>query len=331
MIVNTNLNDNMYKKLNRFLLFYIIYVAILSFSLRNIHASDATFNPIDTPIFVLQKDGKTIYLLGTKHAARLDAVLNSNVIETLSQSNVLMIEHAIENTPLLFTDQQKQATDQDSLEAALASNGDKEAAIKQFLAKLKGKNIFTNFNVKQANFDYTQLLKYKPWVADLIISVNLGLKAMTQNNGGMEFDLIQKMQSKTQYLETTQEIYDIMDQNKEGNDKYIERIYNSLIIFQPSSVNLKKYLDMIRYNFNGLSNPPLPPMAIQQRNLLWLPKIMEVFGGLGQGQSMVIAVGFGHLCGENGLLPLLAGKGFTVLAMNKSGQIVEIPATRKFY
>lgn len=309
--------------------FYMIIFIFIFLNIKNIYASEThEFNFNDPPIYVLKKDNKIIYLLGTIHAARLDQALSQPVRTLLANASLLMIEHPITNTPYAFSAIEKLGDTHDSLKAALVGVGDDEIIVPLTLKKLTElkEPLFTNINQTQ-EFDFEQLLNYKLWVADLLLAVDLNLKAMTQNGGGMELDLISAVKGQMKPLETSKEIYEIMNQNKEEKNIYIQRIAATLKMLQ--RLNMRTYLKMNEYNFAGIANMPSHPPAVGKRNILWMPKIMSAFATLGQHQTMVIAVGTGHLSGNEGLLTLLSNQGFTISALNSLAQEVHPPA--KFY
>lgn len=58
-----------------------------------------------------------------------------------------------------------------------------------------------------------------------------------------------------------------------------------------------------------------------RRNLKWLGKIIGYHKHY--SQEMIIAVGYDHLFGKNGILSLLAHEGFTLKRMNTTGSFIE--------
>ena len=59
---------------------------------------------------------------------------------------------------------------------------------------------------------------------------------------------------------------------------------------------------------------------MRARNAKWLDHLIEYH--IEHSKKMVVAVGFAHLFGQNGLLKLLSHKGFTLKRMNSAGDFI---------
>lgn len=70
----------------------------------------------------------------------------------------------------------------------------------------------------------------------------------------------------------------------------------------------KQDLDALTASFMDEENSKLKDKLIDKRNHKWIPAIME----LTKNKSCFIAVGAGHLGGENGIIQLLKNQGYTV-------------------
>ena len=80
-------------------------------------------------------------------------------------------------------------------------------------------------------------------------------------------------------------------------------------VMDTSRVALRDTLDMDRAEFDAVFDDMLDSL-LTQRNLKWMTVLDKT-----RADNIVVAVGAGHLSGENGVLNLLAQRGYTLTRM----------------
>lgn len=260
------------------------------------------------PLWKVTSKYGTVYLLGSVHLLKhSDYPLDERIGKALQDSEVAVFE----------LDFQESATEESrGLLSRYSTFGDKQT-LKGSLSADTYKKMADILSAR--SMDISRAEKLKPWYMATIITVtelqSLGFKP----EFGVDAHMYTKaltMGKEIQALETLE---------------YQLGIFNSMSISDQEAFvrQTLKELDTLRLEFpvivkawkNGDTKGLLRLLEsckdfqetcdriIDQRNLHWMPRIEGI---LKSGRSAIIIAGAGHMVGENGLLRLLANKGYKV-------------------
>lgn len=264
--------------------------------------------PIDIPLFVLKKDNRVSYLLGTAHDIPLEALP--------------LPYHTILKTIQTFigeSEPRQILTEQVLLELGLITTLEGEG-FKQLSEKAQRvlKEKFGLF-LSGRNCPPISAARIEPGFAHLICE-------FSEQSGGMDEQLETLFALKRHGLEKRQEQIFFTEKNKISLDHLEWELINGYAegISYPEEdmLSYSNYLmGSIIYDFSFIrenSEDESDEMMNTSRNLLWMPKILKYLQEL--DSPALIAVGAGHLVGEKGLLNLLFEAGFELSVLNAKGE-----------
>lgn len=255
---------------------------------------------------------KPSYLFGTIHAIPAkDYFLGKNVEKKLKTTEQLVLEMDLDKVDLNKLAQLSLLPKNVSIfDFVSQANYDK---ILQFAVDSLGVNEYT-FEKAYA--------KMKPFYLEQMVMMSLiGNDKMMYEDEFMQ--LVKDKHIPIIGLETLDEQLGLIDSIplQEQYNAFVESILhydNQLKQYQDlveayKEQNLDKLLQMFDLEY-GDENAAYKSILLDQRNANWIDKIMSLIND----KSCFIAVGAGHLPGQNGLIALLKAKGFTVepIALN---------------
>ena len=297
-------------------LYFLVILFLMNCQLINVNAAEQFSLNENPPLFLMEnpKTGKKIYLLGTVHTAIFKEALGDHISRLLQETvfDQVMIEHELKNIAYDFLNKNPDHKIDEELKKT-----DQWHILTSRLQSLKSKGIklfLTSDN--EVDFDFGKLCNEPFWLINLILSVDLNLRIMNKFNTGMEkyiINSLSKDRNILSYLETPDEIYSIMSKYHGQDHEYMD---NNLAVSDTISSSLvkrkfdpyfKTHTNLKNYNITGLLSHSSHPESVIQRNLLWLEKIKVQ---MEKHNTVLIAVGFGHLTGSHGLLKLMHDQGF---------------------
>ena len=287
--------------------------------------SDPSLSPLDisetgipnTFLWKIEKSGLPVsYLLGTVHLGKTGAVLPEHVLESFTQTEVLMTEASLDD-PLAMQTLMSVMFD---LTAPLSTKVGKKRF--ELLSKALAAEGMMPQNVEQL----------QPWAAVMMLMYNRpeGYSPLS----GVDMLLTNKAnETKKSKLALESALDQIKLFTELPEDKLLSLMDGSLIHAEEAKKQSQKMLDLYERNqanalfkltededFN-LQNLPsaerdfwrkwLYQDLLINRTAKWLPIIEEQL----PKQTTFIAVGTAHIYGEKGLITLLKDKGYTVSAV----------------
>lgn len=178
------------------------------------------------------------------------------------------------------------------------------------LPSLVGNPVVLNLDVSTGRLDAEDLYKYKisnifnetPWIADRILKSQLGLKRYA-TFGGFEYNIVNRFHDTRDiyFLETTEDYYNVLRENKWGKAELFKKINSTLIDLNViSRVAISQEQFNFLYNWEWVNDSPYPLDAILDlaRNKLWITNLIEkgmLERVLKTKKNVLIVVGFAHL------------------------------------
>jgi uncharacterized protein len=268
-------------------------------------------NPENTLLWKISGNGleKPSYLFGTIHMiCKDDAILSENLKTAIKNSDAVYLELDMDNMFEMLGAMTK-----------MKMRGD--TTLDDLLTAEEMKRVEAYFEKENSMLPFSMLKTYKPFLAASMLTKNAvpceGALAMEQvimeeaklqkkDIKGMEtmayqlsiFDTIPyKLQAQQllQYIDTAKTdsddkvIKELMENYKKQDLIKLEKMLNQ------SDMGIASFTDLLLYN----------------RNRNWVKKMKTLL----PGKTFVIAVGAGHLPGENGVINLLRKEGYTLTPM----------------
>ncbi len=267
--------------------------------------------------------GQPSYLFGTIHMlCEEDAVLSSNLKKVIRNADEVYFEVDLDNMMEMLMVMTKMKMNGDTSLQDLLSPSDYE----------KVKTYFSN-NAKGLTLPFSMLDKMKPFFAASTLQQGHlpceGMAVMEQvimseakqykkNIKGLETMSYQAgiLDSIPYKLQAEQLVRYIDEEEKENNDAAEETLQ---MLKAYNEQDLKKLEAMINKSDIGISS--FTELLLYKRNRNWVKKLKDLL----PAKSLLIAVGAGHLPGEEGVIELLRKEGYTVEPVdNKTGKVKEI-------
>jgi uncharacterized protein len=271
----------------------------------------AKSNPENTLLWKISGNGleKPSYLFGTIHMiCKDDAVLSDNLKSAIKSSDAVYLELDMDNMFEMLGAMTK-----------MKMRGD--TTLDDLLTAEEMKRVESYFEKENSMLTFSMLKTYKPFLAASMLTKNAvpceGAMAMEQvimeeaklqkkDINGMEtmayqlsiFDTIPyKLQAQQllQYIDTAK---------ADSDDKMMEELMENY-----KKQDLVKLEKMMNESDMGIAN--FTDLLLYNRNRNWVKKMKTLL----PGKTFVIAVGAGHLPGENGVISLLRKEGYTVTPM----------------
>jgi uncharacterized protein len=265
-------------------------------------------NPENTLLWQISGNGleKPSYLFGTIHMiCKDDAVLSDSLKAAIKQSDAVYLELDMDN---MF----------EMLGAITKMKMRGDTTLDDLLTPEEIKRVEAYFEKENSMLPFSMLKTYKPFLAASMLTKNAvpceGAMAMEQvimeeaklqkkDIKGMEtmayqlsiFDTIPyKLQAQQllQYIDTAK---------ADSDDKMLEELMENY-----KKQDLVKLEKMMNQSDMGLAN--FTELLLYNRNRNWVKKLKTLL----PGKTFVIAVGAGHLPGENGVINLLRKEGYTL-------------------
>lgn len=303
--VNETVHMNQQRRLSSaaVLLLAVGWLLVFGLSPRALPAQEKSF------LWKVSKDGKSVFLLGSIHyLKRENFPLKKNILDALDRSRKLVLE--INLNSLSTTAMQRIM-----LEKAVYRDGTKLSQnIDPETYRL------TEERASQIGIDIKVLEPMKPWFVALTMMAfklqQLGLdaelgvdrqlaeraKGKGMSTGGLEtfefqillLDQLSKREQEMMLRETVAEL--------ESLDKNIHQIVQAWLGGDSAMLEKLMLAGMREY-------PELHNKVVVERNRRWLP---EIEGMISKGENAMIVVGAAHLVGQEGVLELLRGRGYSL-------------------
>jgi len=249
---------------------------------------------------------KASYLFGTIHLmCSEDALLSDSLIQAIKNTDEVYLEVDMDNLFEMMSALSKMKMKNDTTLADLLSEDDYET-------------VRAYFEEKGGLLPFTVIEKYKPFLA---ASTMLEGSLPCEQNVAMEQLIMEQAttnRKKINGLETMNYQMSLFDSIpykvqaellvkyiKSGDDDDELKQYDELVRAYKSQ-DLNKLEELTRRSDMGIAN--FEEVLLYNRNRNWVKKLNTL---LKEG-SFTIAVGAGHLPGENGVISLLRKAGFTV-------------------
>lgn len=268
-------------------------------------------NPENTLLWQISGNGleKPSYLFGTIHMiCKDDAILSDNLKLAIKNSDAVYLELDMDNMFEMLGAMNK-----------MKMRGD--TTLDDLLTAEEMKRVEAYFEKENSMLPFSMLKTYKPFLAASMLTKNAvpceGATAMEQvimeeakkqkkDIKGMEtmayqlsiFDTIPyKLQAQQllQYIDTAK---------ADTEDKMVEELMENY-----KKQDLGKLEKMMNQSDMGIAN--FTDLLLYNRNRNWVKKLKTLL----PGKIFVIAVGAGHLPGENGVINLLRKEGYTLTPM----------------
>lgn len=247
---------------------------------------------------------KPSYLFGTMHIlCAEDALLSENLKDIIKNSDQIYFE-------LDMDDMQEMMG---ALQYLRMNDGQK---ISELLTEEEYKKVETYFKQNKFPMPMSMMNRFKPYFISSLIGENM---LTCEQKNGMEMQIMQeskKYKKEIKGLETTKfqaSIFDSIPYAKQAKDlvNYIDSIDTYKVVML-EMVDVYRQQDLER--MDSLMHKSDPGMEeymdilLFDRNRRWvgdMPKLMA-------GQTVLFAVGAGHLPGEQGVINLLRERGYLV-------------------
>jgi uncharacterized protein YbaP (TraB family) len=250
---------------------------------------------------------KPSYLYGTIHMiCKDDASLGDSLIAAIQRSDRVYFEVDMDNLMEMLTALKDFKMRNDTTLADLLSKEDYEK-VKEYMES------------KSNLLPFSKLETYKPMLASsLLMESGIGCEesvAMEQ----LIMEQAKKNSKRIEGLETMSYQASIFDSipyklqaeqllkyvNDGGSNSQVDKQFEDMIEAYKAQ-DIEKLGAFVKEDESGLGN--YEDILIYNRNRNWVQKLKAVM----PGKSLTIAVGAGHLAGENGLIKLLRKEGYTV-------------------
>ncbi len=293
------------RRVSSTVILFLAYGGLLVFGFfpRALPAQEKSF------LWKVSKEGKSAYLLGSIHyLKRENFPLKKNILDALDRSKKLVPEINLNSlsTAAIQRTMLERAVYRDG--TTLAQNIDGETYRR------------TEERASQIGIDIKVLEPMKPWFVALTMMAfklqQLGLDAEL----GVDRQLAERAKGKgmpTDGLETFEFQIRLLDQlskreqemmlretvaELESLDKNIQQIVQAWLGGDGATLERLMLAGMREY-------PELHSKVVVERNRRWLP---EIEGMIARGENAMIVVGAAHLVGQEGVLELLKGRGYSL-------------------
>lgn len=255
------------------------------------------------------------YLFGTMHlVCREDAVLTDGLIKALQQTEQVYFEVDMDNMIEMLGVLRHMKMKNDTTLADLMSMKEYEE-LKEWIDK---KNSMLPFSVLEtykpmlAASTLMELDNDCDGVAMEMVIMEEAKKLERRVNGLESMSLQMSIFDSIPYKVQAQQLLRMMDEEKKGGNKNAE--FEEMINAYRQQ-DLSRLGQMIQRTELGLSE--FEGILLTNRNVAWVNKLK----GIMANTPVTVAVGAGHLPGNNGLISLLRKQGYTVRPLtNRRGQ-----------
>ncbi len=266
---------------------------------------DAPLNTDKSLLWQISGNGlkQASYLFGTIHLIDQDRFfLGKNTLKKLQKSQELIMELDMENI--------------DVIELAKSSILEKGTTVKNYMSDsdytVLQRFMEDSIGITKYNFE-NGYAKFKPFYLEQLLFT----KYMGQRNESYEINLKKIAQDKNipvSGLETYEEQLKFLDEIP--LETQLKSLITTIKNYQTETQELEKLIQLyIHQDLPGLAKAfeeeqdrNMLEKLLDKRNKNWVPQIRELI----QEKACFFAVGAGHLGGENGIIQLLRGQGYTV-------------------
>ena len=263
-------------------------------------------NSMNTLLWKISGNGlqKPSYVFGTMHIlCEDDAALSANLKSAIKESDKIYFEIDLDNMAEVLG----------TMKFLRMNDGKK---LSELLSADEYGRVEAYFKKNPSPLPFSMMGRFKPY----FISSMIGEQMMTcEKKNGMEEQI---MKESKQYnkeikgLETIEfqaSIFDSIPYEKQAHDlvQYIDSLdnYKNVMV---EMVDVYRRQDLLRMDtLMHKSDPGMEEymdLLLYNRNRHWV----EQMPGIMNGQTILFAVGAGHLAGDQGVLNLLRKKGYTV-------------------
>lgn len=288
-----------------------ILIAIIAFFSLNFKSSAQTVQPAESNALLYKISGKGLqkpsYIYGTIHIICQNDMFGMDKINSyIDQSEQILMELDMDNV----TEMQTMAT------GAMMTDG---KTLKDLLNDEQYSKVDEMFkNIIGISVDTVKT--YRPMFLSVMISTSP--KSMgCQTPGSYELSLLQTAATKKKPIEGLETVAAQFEKiSKKSNAEQAKELYETALNPQKAIDEFKEMIGVYKSQnsenlykvIDGrLGNPEFQKVMLDERNIDWIPKIEKAISK----KSTFIAVGGGHLGGENGVINLLRKQGYTVEAI----------------
>ncbi|MFZ7944633.1 MULTISPECIES: TraB/GumN family protein [Bacillaceae] len=250
------------------------------------------------PFYKIEKNNHYMYLLGTIHIGKAEMYPFPRKIEqALAKSKFLVTETSASD--IMDKKELYLLKDDETLEDYLSDEA---------IAILKQR-------AKEYNLDYSLLQKYQFWfVMGLFLSTGFDDLSSEYGVDQKIAELAELYHLTPQYLETQNEQIEAM--RKVYTEKDADRVSKQIPTFTESKRQLEQlyteYIQGRQFNHNESVDEfekKQNKILVDDRNKIWVKKFESY---ISSGDIYFVAVGVGHLEGENGILAYFKQNGYDV-------------------
>ena len=259
-------------------------------------------------IWKVADEDTTIYLFGTVHLLKAGTDWRTDAFETVwAESDTVYFETDVSMNAQLGMQQLMNRLGMNQTGTKLSSffTEDELETVKQ--------------GARDAKLPFAMLEPMRPWLAMLIISVQQAITEGADPTAGVDYVLGEeagKLGKETRFFETNEEQINFFagfedeaaaDMLLEGiiyardNPAMFDKMTGDWLAGSP-----QKLADLI--NASMTTNPELVEVLLYNRNRDWVEELSEVMKS--ESGTFLVAVGAGHLAGENSVQDYLAEKGY---------------------
>lgn len=263
---------------------------------------------------------KPSYLFGTIHMlCKDDAVLSDNLRESIAKADEVYFEVDLDNMMEMI-----------SVMSKMKMKGD--TTLKDLLSEENYKKVKKYFEAKSTMLPFSMLETYKPMLAASLLEQSSFPCETTAMMEQVIMEEAKQYKKKIQGLETMSYQAEVLDNipyktqadqlvsyiDNEGKDTKEAKEFAEMLKAYKEQ-DLKKLEDMLLKSDPGIAN--YTEVLLYKRNRNWVEKLQELL----PKKSLLIAVGAGHLPGDQGVIKLLRKAGYTVTPVeNKKKSQLEI-------
>lgn len=245
---------------------------------------------------------KASYLFGTIHViGSMDYFLGKNTEKKIKNADELIMEIDLNKVDVLKLAQLSMLPDNKKIKDYLSEKD--YAELKKF--------VMDTLQINSYNFEESYARMKPFFLSELLFSKNMDDKVFYE----MEIKKIADEKNIPQSgLETMTEQIEFLDEIsiEDQLESILKTIRNYTAETTEFNQLVKSYIrqDLVALNksFEADEDTLIKEKMVDKRNTTWIPKLRVLM----QNKACFIAVGAGHLAGENGLINLLKKQGYTV-------------------
>lgn len=245
---------------------------------------------------------KASYLFGTIHViGSMDYFLGKNTEKKIKNADELIMEIDLNKVDVLKLAQLSMLPDNKKIKDYLSEK--EYAELKKF--------VIDTLQINSYNFEESYARMKPFFLSELLFSKNMDDKVFYE----MEIKKIADEKNIPQSgLETMTEQIEFLDEIsiEDQLESILKTIRNYTAETTEFNQLVKSYIrqDLVALNksFEADEDTLIKEKMVDKRNTTWIPKLRVLM----QNKACFIAVGAGHLAGENGLINLLKKQGYTV-------------------